>query len=128
MNYIDNAMTASERTGVTVMSPESRGTKADFIQALQVLGARVLNAFFLYEHGRAGSHEIRVAFLSCRLRTWRMVFGKPGNILDHRDAATNIPLQTWEHECRDGKITCVGHLFERVPGGPWVILARLCLS
>ena len=36
--------------------------------------------------------------------------------------------ETWEHECCDGKISCVGHLFDRVQGGPWVIVARACLS
>ena len=127
MNYTDNALTASKGSRF-VMSPEDRGTKADFVQALQVLGARVRKAFFVHEQGSAGRHEVRVVFLSCRLRTWSMVFGKPANVIDYRDAATNMPFQTWEHECRDGKATCVGHLFERFPEGPWVILARACFS
>ena len=128
MNYIENALTASDTLDFAVISQEDRGTKADFIQALRILGARVRKAFFLYQHGSAECHEIRVAVLSCRRRTWTMVFGTPANIMDRRDAMTNMPLQTWEHQCRDGKITCVGHLFDRVPDGPWVILARACLS
>jgi hypothetical protein len=100
----------------------------DFIQALRMLGAGLPNASMLCEHGDPGSREIQRIFLSCPLRTWTRVFGEPESVIDHCEDVANMPLQTWEHECRDGTILCIGHLFERVPAEPWVILARVCLA
>ena len=113
-------------SAVTKSTPP--GSKADFIQALRILGAGLPNASFLYEYGYPGSREIQRVFLSCPLGTWRRVFGKPESVIDHCENLANMPLQTWEHECLDGTIICIGHLFERVPGEPWVILARVCLA
>jgi hypothetical protein len=103
-------------------------SKADFCQALRILGARVLKGYFCYDACEARSVEISPTFLSCPLQDWSRVFGRPQNIVDRADQATNMHTQTWEQYCQDGTIVCIGNLFDRVPGSPWVILSRVCFS
>ena len=103
--------------------PESR---RDFIGALRLLGAEFVDE---YDNSRVedSGHQVRFrAFLSCSLEAWTQVFGKPRNIGDGDDSLVRVPVRIWEHETTDGPLRCVGHLFERVPGEQWVILARVC--
>jgi hypothetical protein len=128
MNYVHNALLCSENKGPPTDKTELPESKADFSQALRILGARLLKGHFSYDGCHAKGVEILPTFLSCPLRIWSRVFGRPRNVADHADKATNMRTQTWEQHCQDGSILCIGNLFERAPGGPWVILSRVCFS
>jgi hypothetical protein len=128
MNYTHNALLCSESPGSAAAKAESPESKADFTQALRILGARVLRGYFSYDACEAKSVEVLPTFLSCPLAEWTRVFGRPENTADHTDLATNMHTQTWQQPCQDGTIFCIGNLFDRHPGGSWVILSRVWLS
>lgn len=98
------------------------GSRRDFLQALQLLGARS------YRY-RLGSRDpiprtIPVQ-ISCPYQTWLKVFGRPRELEKHLHSANSVAIHTWKHDCKDGPITCIGQLSERLPGLRWVVVMRL---
>ncbi len=128
MSYMQNALLFLENKGPPAAKREIPKSKADFSQALRILGARVLRGYVCYDASAARPVEIARIFLNCSLADWSRVFGRPQDISDHADQATNMHTQTWRQHCEDGTIVCIGNLFDREPGGPWVILSRVWFS
>jgi len=95
------------------------GSRADFAQAIQLLGA---------------SPRVR-RLMTCRLPIpvhvsssrgdWEEVFGEIECIEEGRvDEVENLAYR-WKYFCTDGPVTCQGHLFEQQSGVPWVIVMRV---
>jgi hypothetical protein len=103
--------------------PESR---RDFIATLRLLGSVFGNGHDNSAMEDSGDQNRFGVFLSCSLEAWTQVFGKPQNVGDGDDSSVWVPFRIWEHQTVDGPLRCFGHLFERVPGEQWVILARVC--
>ena len=38
-----------------------------------------------------------------------------------------VPIHVWKHKCKDGPVTCIGQLSERLPGLRWVVVMRVGL-
>ncbi len=98
------------------------GSRADFLQALQILGARS-------PRYRLGSRDpiprtIPIQ-ISCPYQTWLKVFGRPRQIEKYSHAPNSVAIHTWKHDCKDGPITCIGQFSERFPGLRWVVVMRL---
>lgn len=103
------------------------GSIADFIQLLRDIGARPAALYTHHDPDHPGSEEIQTLFASCSRETWERGFGRPENIVDHHALGTNMPVQTWDQQCSDGRVKCIGHLFQRFSGDSWVILARIAV-
>ena len=111
MSYMQNALLCLEGKGPADAKRELPESKADFGQALRILGARVLRGDAHYNASEAKPVEIASVFLSCPLGDSSRVFGRPQGIADHADQATNT--QTWQQHCQDGTIIGIGGLFGR---------------
>lgn len=100
------------------------GSRADFIQALQLLGAEP-------KIGRLQSHlntrRMMRVHLSCSRDNWAQVFGEPECVEEIVVRSTKHVQYRWKHFCLDGSITCVGDLFEQSPGVHWVVVMRITL-
>lgn len=99
------------------------GSRADFMQALQLLGARLESCQGM--DGRTARLAVPV-HVSCSRHKWAAAFGEPDCVQGGRAAGAK-DLHLWKHFCTDGPITCIGHRFERRPGEGWVIVVRVCL-
>jgi hypothetical protein len=95
--------------------------KAEFLQAAALLAAASTGSCCPCRL----QDGVWTALVSCPLDTWEEVFGEPQRVTEYLDASTHRSLQTWQHECSDGLVTCIGHLLER-PQGRWVVLTRAC--
>jgi len=98
------------------------GSRADFAHAVAILTAGES-----VDHGAADFQDCGVmeTFLSCPYETWLEVFGQPCKVTDCA-SATQLPVQGWEHRCKDGPVRCVGHLYERPSHDRWAVVARVC--
>ena len=123
MSYVENALTTSRARPRAI--PSRRGSHTDFIQALLVLGARFPAWHSHFDGDHRSGHDFHSVFLSCSRETWDWVFGAPRNVADYQTAGTQRPFQGWECLCADGRVLCLGHLFQLADGVPWVILARM---
>jgi hypothetical protein len=97
---------------------------AEFFAALRRLGARSGLPRTDNSSTRRERQNCRV-FVSCPQDLWIETFGKPRNITQHYDLAMHLSFQAWHQTSADGPLTCVGHLFERSPGVPWVTVSRI---
>lgn len=116
---------ASELTRTGAALPVAApGSRRDFLRAVQLLGGG-LNVRKV--RGKRDLFEVVPVHLSCPHETWVKVFGEVRGPEEQETAAGNPGVHVWEHPCADGRVTCIGHLFERSPGVPWVVLVRVCL-
>jgi hypothetical protein len=103
--------------------PMRRGRR-DFIDALQVLGAKSK----LYRLAASDPLPRTIPLhISCPYRTWVRVFGKPSQLEKHGASPGRIAVHLWQHQCADGPVTCIGQISERMPGLRWVVLMRVGL-
>jgi hypothetical protein len=109
------------------MTVDLAGSKTDFLRILQLLGTRPANSYYDFHLETCGIREVHAVFLSCSHEVWKQAIGEPQGVVSYNHAMTNMPLQSWEHPCADGLVKCVGHLFQRSSGIPWVIVARVYL-
>ncbi|TXT24110.1 MAG: UDP-N-acetylglucosamine pyrophosphorylase, partial [Planctomycetota bacterium] len=123
MSYVENARTISQARPRSIQG--QRGSQADFVQALRVLGARFPAWRSRFDGTHRNGHDFHGVFLSCSRETWDWVFGPPHNVVNHHMALAHQPFQAWECRCADGNVLCLGHLFRRDDGVPWVVLARM---
>ena len=98
------------------------GSRADFIQALQQLGAEP--KICRLQSSRNILRMVRV-HVSCSRDNWTEIFGEPECIEQISVPSSTHVLYRWKHICSDGSITCVGHLFEKSPGIHWVVVMRV---
>jgi len=100
------------------------GSRADFIQALQQLGAEP--KICRLQSSRNTRRMVRV-HLSCSKADWVKVFGEPECIEEITVPAPKHIQYRWKHFCSDGTVTCIGHLFEQSPGISWVVVMRVMI-
>lgn len=98
------------------------GSRADFAQALQLLGAGPSVRRLML--GRTSRLATSVHLSNSR-DNWEEVFGQVECIEEGRVAGAEDALYRWKYFCTDGPVTCHGHLFERQPGVPWVVVMRI---
>ncbi len=99
------------------------GSRGDFLQALQLLGAEPAIRRL---HHRQARWTVPV-HVSCAHEVWTDVFGPPAVIEDCGSVPARHLFQRWKHFCSNGPITCTGHLFERKPGNRWVVVLSVSL-
>jgi hypothetical protein len=98
------------------------GSRADFIQALQQLGAEP----GLHRLQRSGNtRRMMRVHVSCSRDDWVKVFGELQCVEEIAVPVSKYIQYRWKHLCSDGSVTCVGHLFEQSPGVSWVVTMRV---
>ncbi len=100
------------------------GSRGDFLQALQLLGAEP--KISRLQSSRSTCRIMRV-HIGCSRDNWVEIFGEPECIEDSVVPSTKQVLNLWKHSCSDGLVTLIGHLFEQSPGVRWVVVARITL-
>jgi hypothetical protein len=119
------AARASELTRTEPTLPiTAPGSRRDFLQALQLLDSGSSVGQVQIKRSR---FEVLPVHLSCSHETWARVFGEMQDVDAPQSPADHPSVQIWEHQCTDGPVTCIGHVFERSPGLGWVVLVRVCL-
>ncbi len=103
-------------------------TQGDFLQALREVSEVPPQRGRLLATLR---HPVRGTWRTlarCPMAAWVRRFGEPERITVCNDASARLPLRVWEHECADGRATCIGHWFDDPADGPSVLVVRLCLA
>jgi hypothetical protein len=77
---------------------------------------------------RDGIREVQAVFVSCPLTTWIGQFGPPRHVRPHFDADSAKQNRSWEHRLPEGRVRCVGHIFERSAGVNWIIVKQLSVA
>lgn len=126
MSYVENALTISGTRPRSISG--WRGNHTDFIEALRILGTRFSSWHSHFDGDLRVDRNIQGVFLTCSRETWDWVFGQPQNVLDYHAVLSHRPFQTWDCLCVDGRVLCVGHLYQQLDGVPRVVLARVYLS
>jgi hypothetical protein len=98
------------------------------LQTLRNLGGSLgVNYCCRESHGR-GIQEVQAVFVSCPRRAWIKAFGRPRHVRRHFDAAQEKWLWTWQQQIGEGVLRCVGHIFERSPGRPWMVVKQVRIT
>jgi hypothetical protein len=58
-------------------------------------------------------HRVR---LTCPMSAWDRVFGKPATVAQQYGPRGMLVFQTWEYQCGDGSVLCLGPLDEPADG------------
>jgi hypothetical protein len=98
------------------------GSRRDFLQALQQLGAEP--KICRLQDGRHTRRMERV-HVSCSHDDWVKVFGGPESVEEISVPVSENVLYRWKHFCSDGLVICIRHLFEQSPGTHWVVVMRV---
>lgn len=114
VGYTRNALAVSRSTDPLPQESATHGTRADFLQALEVLARE---AGVRCEHPVRSGRVTVAIYVSSPYDTWVRIFGQPRGIEDQYDPLMGMVFQTWVQECTDGPITCVGHLCRPAPAG-----------
>jgi len=123
-SFVEKASRFSGRRGFATRRVLPRNSRRDFIQALEVLGAK--STYYRLASGDPMPRTIPL-HISCPYRTWVKVFGKPKDLEKHCRSAARVAIHLWKHQCEDGPVTCIGQLSERLPGLRWVTVMRVGL-
>jgi hypothetical protein len=117
------ASRAAQLAGIQEFHPaHDPGSRGDFLQALQQLGAEPKVCRLQYNLNTRRMMRVHV---SCSRNHWTEIFGELKCIEEIPVPTSKHVLYRWKHFCSDGSVTCVGHLFERSPGLHWVVVMRL---
>ena len=100
------------------------GTRGDFFQALQQLGAEP--KIRRLQKSRNARQKMQV-HVSCSRDDWVEVFGEPEGVEEIIVSSSEYVFYRWKHSCSDGWITCIGHLFDRSPGLSWVVVMQVAI-
>lgn len=114
-----NALESQDHT------PDQPLSRAEFVERLETLGAKMApqNA----AAGGSGPAWMRVVHFSRPYDVWKRSFGELRPVQQGSSTAPKAQaIQTWEYSCSDGPVLCIGQLYERSPGLPWVNMIRLC--
>jgi hypothetical protein len=98
------------------------GSRGDFLQALQQLGAEPKSCRL--QSSRNTRRMMRV-HVSCSRDNWTEIFGEPECVERIPVSASKYGMYRWKHFCSDGSVTCIGYLFEQSPGVCWVVVMRV---
>ncbi len=122
--FVERASRASGRRVFATRRVPPSNSRRDFIQALQILGGK---SKFYRLRGSDPMPRTIPLHISCPYRTWVKVFGKPTDLEKHCRSSAGVAIHLWKHHCEDGPVTCIGQLFERLPGLRWVVVMRVGL-
>jgi hypothetical protein len=122
--FVGRALRISGRRAFAFGKVPPDKSRRDFIQALQVLGAK--SNPYRMGSGDAMPRTIPL-HISCPYRTWVKVFGKPKQLEKPGKSTARMAIHLWKHQCEDGPVTCIGQLSERLPGLRWVVVMRVGL-
>lgn len=100
------------------------GSRGDFVQALQQLGAEPSVRRLQSNRSTRRMAQVHV---SCPRDHWVEIFGEPECVEEIPVPASQYVLYRWRHFCSDGSVTCIGHLFEQSAGGLWVVVMRVAV-
>jgi hypothetical protein len=103
-------------------------TRIDFLRMLRDMGAKTGSSYCRFDAETSEIRDIQHVYLRCRYDQWVQVFGEPEAVSPRFDAAAGEAVHTWRHQCVDGLVTCIGHLFEQPFDVRWVIVVRMYLS
>jgi hypothetical protein len=117
---VDKAAAAVNCLSVAGEDIAENRSRANFLRALDLLGPdRGL------DNWQPDSYQSVPVYVGCPYETWVKVFGEPESVTEHREALTRLAVHVWKHHCKDGPVTCVGHIFENSSGSRWVIVFRI---
>jgi len=103
-------------------------TRSDFLRMLRQWGADPGVSYCRFDAETREIRDIQHICLRCRYDRWVEAFGEPEAVSPEFDSAVGAAIRTWQHQCVDGPVTCIGHLFEHPAGVRWVVVARVCFS
>lgn len=103
-------------------------SRSDFLRTLRQLGANPGVGYCQFDAETRGIRDTRHVYLRCRYHQWVQAFGELEAVSPEFDSAARATVHTWQHQCVDGLVTCIGHLFEHPAGVRWVIVARVYFS
>jgi hypothetical protein len=126
MSYTARALALSGPAEEAHVQSSPPGSRADFIQALEVLSTKMESGGCRFDVGSLEIEQVQVAFLRCPREVWCEVFGEPERVVEHRESLPMFPIEVWEYECTDGPIECVGLQVDDLYGKRWVTFVRLC--
>ncbi len=98
------------------------------LQMLRPLGGSVGVNYYCYDTLASGIQEIQTVFVSCSMKNWVALFGKPHALRLHFDLPSAQWQYTWEQHLSSGLVHCLGYIFERSPGVNWVIVKQFRIS
>ena len=103
-------------------------TRIDFLRMLREMGAKTGGSYCRFDAETLEIRDIQHVYLRCRYDQWFHAFGEPEAVSPGFDAAVGAAVHTWRHQCVDGPVTCIGHMYQQPFGVRWVIVVRVCLS
>jgi hypothetical protein len=103
-------------------------SRSDFLSALRQLGAAPGVNYSQFDSETGKICDIKHIYLRCRHDLWVRTFGEPEAVCPGLDSAAGETVRIWQHQCVDGPVTCIGHLFEHPAGIRWVVIVRVCFS
>jgi hypothetical protein len=126
LSYTVRAEAFSGTTSPVSSEPPPPLSRADFVQALRILGRERPRNDRQFELRDPETEAIHTAFLRCSLATWAKVFGQPESVHEHRESAPLFPVHVWKYQCADGPVYCVGFQVDELNGTRWVTFVRVC--
>jgi len=103
-------------------------SRSDFLRMLRQLGANPGVSYCRFDTETREIRDIQHVCLRCHYDQWVEAFGEPEVVSPAFDSTVGATVHIWQHQCVDGPVTCIGHLFEHPSGVRWVIVARMCFS
>jgi hypothetical protein len=99
------------------------GSRNDFLGAMRSLGAVVESR----NSGLLSDDPLHVA-LQCSAANWARTFGPMGTPTLQFGPGGHPAFETWQYQCNDGSVWCIGCQCERYGSENWVIVRALSLS
>jgi len=105
-----------------------KGSRGEFLHTLRAQGAQLSLNYYRYDGEAGGVRHLQHIFLRCRREDWVQAFGEIAATPLGRDPKSGSLVYTWQQECIDGPVTCIGYLYEHPEGMAWVVVVRVCFS
>ncbi len=105
-----------------------RRRQSDFLRMLRQLGANPGAGPGRFDAEVLGICDIQHVFFHCRYDQWLQTFGEPEAVSPGFGGTADALIRTWQHQCVDGPVTCIGYLCAHPSGVRWVVVIRVCFS
>jgi len=97
------------------------------IPALRRLGGSTGVSYCRHDQRHGGIEEVQSVFVSCPRDAWVREFGQPQNLCQHLDGSCGKWMWSWDHQLPEGRLHCVGQLFQRAASNDWIIVRQLTI-